>query len=104
MGGRSFDARNKALPASIERMAENPPACFDKPMWRLFLVDCYRGVLNLPGERARMDRGVRPDYCSDCTRANREAKRAQGRCKPPTLDPMLQDMAEDMGIELALEV
>jgi hypothetical protein len=100
MGGRSFDARNKQLPAAVEAMAQHPPACFDQRIWRLFLVDCYRGALNNPAERARMDRMQRPDYCSDCARAHREQMLAAGRCQPPTLAPLLADMAEDLEADL----
>lgn len=100
MGGRSFDARNKQLPAAVEAMASDPPACFDSKIWRLFLVECYRGALNAPGERARMDRGQRPDYCADCARAHREQMLKEGRCKPQTLAPLLADMAEDVEADL----
>lgn len=100
MGGRSFDVRNKALPACVEQMAANPPPCFTQPIWRLYLVDSYREVLNRPGERARMSRGVVPDFCEDCPREHREAMRVAGRCEPPTLAPLLRDMAEDADQDL----
>lgn len=101
MGGRSFDVRNARLPECVERMAAEPPACFDARIWRLFLVDCHRSTLNAPAERASLMRGVRPDYCSDCPRDHRESMRAQGRCQPPTLEPVLRDMAEDLEAERA---
>jgi len=104
MGGRSFDVRNKALPACVEQMAEKPPLCFSQPIWRLYLVDSYREVLNKPGERARMSRGVVPDFCGDCPRKHREAMRAAGLCRPPTLEPLLRDMAEDADQDLLEEV
>jgi hypothetical protein len=83
MGGRRFDSRNKALPACVETLAADPPACFDKPIWRLFLIDCYRGTLNDPASRARISRGERPDYCTDCQQGYQQRMQARALCRPP---------------------
>lgn len=91
MGGRSFDARNRSVPACVEKLAADPPECFSKPIWRLFLIDCYRGALNDPASRARITRGQRPDHCSDCLAGYRQSMQAQGRCHPPQENHMVVD-------------
>jgi hypothetical protein len=83
MGGRRFNATNKAMPECVVQMAAKPPACFDSRTWTLFLADCYRGALNNPSARARLNRGEVPDFCGDCTKAHAEAMRACMRCRPP---------------------
>lgn len=83
MGGRSFDVRNKVIPECVEQLAQTPPACFEKPIWRLFLIDCYRGALNDPASRARISRGVAPDFCAECTHGYRSRMQAVDRCHPP---------------------
>lgn len=87
MGGRSFDQRNVTLPAAVEALAENPPACFDKPIWRLYLIDCHRGALNDPASRARIYRGEVPDFCSECQAGYRAQMQAKNKCHPPVLKP-----------------
>lgn len=83
MGGRQFNAVNKSVPACVERMAEKVPACFTRPTWRLYLLDHYRGTLNDPAARARMNRDEVPDYCADCSLAYAHDMRASMRCRPP---------------------
>lgn len=83
MGGRRFDVPNKDAPECVERMAETVPACFERKVWRLYLLDCYRLTLNAAAERARMQRGEVPPYCEDCSRTHAEAMRARMRCRPP---------------------
>lgn len=83
MGGRQFDVCNRAAPACVERMAQSVPACFEARVWRIYLVDHYRGTLNDPAARARMNRGETPDFCSDCTREHALAMSASMRCRPP---------------------
>lgn len=81
--GRQFGARNVEPPECVLQMAEHPPACFDKRIWRLYLDSAYSSVLNEPAERMAMQRGVLPDYCSECLVGHRERKRAEGKCHPP---------------------
>lgn len=84
MGGRRFGQRNAAPPECVDRMAEQTPACFDRKIWRLYVDDCWRASLNDDAERARMSRGVLPDYCEDCTRGHQLRMLAAGRCNPPS--------------------
>jgi hypothetical protein len=97
MGGRQFNAPNKAVPACVERMAAKPPACFTQPTWRLYLLDCYRGTLNDAAARARLNRDELPPYCEDCSREHAETMRAQMRCRPPVgaLTPFNPEPVED---------
>lgn len=83
MGGRQFNATNKVVPACVVAMAENPPACFEAPVWRIYLHDHYRGTLNDPAARARLNRLEVPDYCEDCTVGYQAAMQACGKCRPP---------------------
>lgn len=83
MGGRQFNASNKAVPACVERMAATPPACFEKRVWRIYLLDCYRGTLNDAAARARLNRDESPAYCEDCSLPHAEAMRAVMKCRPP---------------------
>lgn len=85
MGGRSFDARNHLLPAAVEALAATPPACFDRPIWRLYLIDCHRGALNDAASRARINRGEFPNYCDECQAGYQTRMQAAGRCHPPEL-------------------
>lgn len=87
MGGRRFDSPNKAVPACVERMAATPPACFEKAVWRMYLLDHYRGTLNDAAARARLNRDEVPDFCDDCTAGYRASMQAAGRCNPPSPSP-----------------
>jgi hypothetical protein len=80
---RRFDTGNKGAPAIVDRMASKVPACFDARMWRLWLQEFWRSVLNAPDQRRAFERGQVPDYCAECTREHRAARLAQGRCHPP---------------------
>lgn len=83
MAGRQFAAANKTPPACITRMGETVPACFDAKQWGLYLHEVWRQSLNRPAELARLERGARPDFCSDCSYAYRLAMTEAGRCNPP---------------------
>jgi hypothetical protein len=80
---RRFDSSNKGAPQAVEQMAASVPACFDAVMWRLWLQEFWRSVLNLPDQRRAFERGQVPDYCAECTKAHRASRTAQGRCNPP---------------------
>lgn len=83
MGGRHFDQRNRRTPACVIQLAAEPPACFTPVQWREYLEDCWRGTLNDMLARNRLNRGERPDYCSDCTKGYQARMQAAGRCHPP---------------------
>lgn len=84
MAGRSFAVHNKQLPACIEQMSETVPKCFDARVWKLYLREAWREVLNRPAELAKLERGQVPDYCADCSTAYREQMAAAGNCHPPS--------------------
>ena len=95
MGGRQFNARNKEAPACVEAISAKVPQCFEPKVWRLFVEDCYRSAMNDEAERARMNRGEAPDYCSCCTRGYQARMKAAGRCHPPQKTAQLSLVPED---------
>lgn len=89
---RRFDTGNKADPQAVEQLAAQVPACFDARIWRLWLQEYWRSVLNRPDLRRAFERGQTPDYCAECTAAHRAKREAQGRCHPPVL--VIKESAE----------
>lgn len=83
MGGRQFNQRNSAPPACVEEMALKVPPCFDRKMWRLWVEDSYRLVMNDKAGLARITRGEIPNYCEECTLGHQAKMLAAKRCFPP---------------------
>ena len=80
--GRHFAQYNKAAPAVVVVLLDKRPACFDAIGWELWLLDVHRGTLNDPVNRALLNRGAMPGYCSECTLGYAARMAAQGKCHP----------------------
>lgn len=79
---RHYVHTNTELPTGVLAIVRTPPACFERRIWELYVDEAWRETLNDRAARVRMERGQRPDHCSDCTAAYRERMEAQGRCQP----------------------
>ena len=83
MTGR-FNAPNAALPACVEQMAQQVPACFSsRATWTQYLHEAWRETLDNKAARNAMTRGTVPSYCDECTTQFRTRMHGEGRCKPP---------------------
>lgn len=80
---RVFDSMNTAVPEALRALGEQPPACFDKRTWVVYLKECWREARDNAAARRRLERGASPDYCSDCEAAHRARCVAAKRCFPP---------------------
>lgn len=84
MNGRTFDAKNITPPECVQRLSADVPACFSsRTSWTQYLEEAWRCALDSRPERARMEAGNAPDYCSECDSRFRARMHAEGRCKPP---------------------
>lgn len=90
MGGRNFAQYNKADPAAVAALMDKCPPCFERPIWRIYLLDVHRAVLDDKPNRLRLHRGECPDYCDDCVTGWRDKMRAAGRCHPPENAPRVE--------------
>lgn len=79
---RPFNTPNEELPACVQKLAEQVPACFDRVIWVSWLQSSWSSVLNDTVARKQMERGRVPDYCAECTCGHQDRMREQGRCFP----------------------
>lgn len=80
---RAFDSMNKNMPEGMAALAQKPPACFDRRTWVVYLKECYREARDNASARRRLERGVAPDYCTDCVPKHRAECVAKSTCHPP---------------------
>jgi hypothetical protein len=80
---RTFGSPNDTPPKWFTAMSANPPACFDRQQWTLYLESVRDESQDNASMRAKLCRGQVPDYCAECTAQHQRRKVRQDKCHPP---------------------
>lgn len=80
---RHTTSREFKRPAGFIAILAATPACFEPPVWKLYVEEVWRSSVHAPAPRRRMRNGEPPDYCGECLVEYRAKMLAAGRCHPP---------------------